>query len=89
MLKHVKSYQRLDKTSGQNRWTSSVDRFIIGRVSIYNLGLDIALHQEPAYPVEAYGHGHIEKIIQILEYTPAQVIQGKLGHSKGIESFQF
>ena len=40
-------------------------------------GLDIAKHNEPAYPVEAYGHGHIEKIIQILENTPTQVTQGK------------
>ena len=41
-------------------------------------GLDIPKHNEPAYPVEAYGHGHIEKIIQILENTPTQVTQGKI-----------
>ena len=41
-------------------------------------GLDIPKHNEPAYPVEAYGHGHIEKIIQILENTPTQVTQGKM-----------
>ncbi|KAL4225498.1 ammonium transmembrane transporter [Mactra antiquata] len=28
-------------------------------------GLDIPKHNEPAYPVEAYGHGHTESILQI------------------------
>lgn len=40
------------------------------------LGLDIPKHNEPAYPVEAYGHGHIEKLIQILETQPMVVTQG-------------
>ena len=51
-------------------------------------GLDIPKHNEPAYPVEAYGHGHIEKIIQILENTPTQVTQGKIVlFSATIQSF--
>ncbi|KAK3101388.1 hypothetical protein FSP39_003194 [Pinctada imbricata] len=36
-------------------------------------GLDIPKHKEPAYPVEAYGHGHIEKLIQILENHPREI----------------
>ncbi|KAK3580937.1 hypothetical protein CHS0354_008235 [Potamilus streckersoni] len=39
-------------------------------------GLDIPRHKEPGYPVESYGHGHVEKIIQILESTPMEVFQG-------------
>ncbi|XP_062592526.1 putative ammonium transporter 1 isoform X1 [Saccostrea cucullata] len=39
-------------------------------------GLDIPKHNEPAYPVEAYGHGHIERLIQILENNPTVVTQG-------------
>lgn len=40
-------------------------------------GLDIPKHNEPAYPVEAYGHGHIEKILQILDRAgPVKVTQG-------------
>ncbi|XP_062592489.1 putative ammonium transporter 1 [Saccostrea cucullata] len=39
-------------------------------------GLDIPKHNEPAYPVEAYGHGHIERLIQILEDNPKVVTQG-------------
>lgn len=40
-------------------------------------GLDIPKHNEPAYPVEAYGHGHIERLIQILENNPTVVTQGR------------
>lgn len=41
------------------------------------VGLDIPKHNEPAYPVEAYGHGHIEKILQVLEGAgPIKVTQG-------------
>ncbi|KAK6973707.1 ammonium transporter Amt1, partial [Biomphalaria glabrata] len=36
-------------------------------------GLDISGHNEPAYPLETYGHGHLEKIITILE-------DGQLSH---------
>lgn len=39
-------------------------------------GLDIPKHNEPAYPVESYGHGHIEKLIQFLESKPMIVTQG-------------
>ncbi|KAK3579883.1 hypothetical protein CHS0354_029245 [Potamilus streckersoni] len=39
-------------------------------------GLDIPRHKEPGYPVESYGHGHVEKIIQILESTPMEIFQG-------------
>lgn len=42
-------------------------------------GLDIPKHNEPAYPVEAYGHGHIEKILQIL---------GKSGPMKVTQAFE-
>ncbi|XP_052799000.1 putative ammonium transporter 1 [Mya arenaria] len=31
-------------------------------------GLDIPKHHEPAYPVEAYGHGHIERMLRALLY---------------------
>jgi len=37
-------------------------------------GLDIPKHGEPAYPLESYGHGYLEKIITILE-------NGQLGTS--------
>ena len=40
-------------------------------------GLDIPKHNEPAYPVEAYGHGHIERLLQILENNPMVVTQGR------------
>ncbi|XP_059178358.1 putative ammonium transporter 1 [Physella acuta] len=30
-------------------------------------GLDIPKHNEPAYPLESYGHGYLEKIVTILE----------------------
>ncbi|CAL1540120.1 unnamed protein product [Lymnaea stagnalis] len=36
-------------------------------------GLDIPKHNEPAYPLESYGHGYLEKIITILE-------DGQLSH---------
>ncbi|KAK3103680.1 hypothetical protein FSP39_020979 [Pinctada imbricata] len=36
-------------------------------------GLDIPKHKEPAYPVEAYGHGHIEQLIQIMENQPKEL----------------
>ncbi|KAI8781072.1 ammonium transporter 1 [Biomphalaria glabrata] len=36
-------------------------------------GLDIPRHNEPAYPLETYGHGHLEKIVTILE-------DGQLSH---------
>ncbi|KAL4224585.1 ammonium transmembrane transporter [Mactra antiquata] len=39
-------------------------------------GLDIPKHNEPAYPVEAYGHGHIEQILQLLDSAgPVKVTQ--------------
>ncbi|VDI12626.1 ammonium transporter, Amt family [Mytilus galloprovincialis] len=52
--------------------------FGVLRVSreIEDKGLDIPKHNEPAYPVEAYGHGHVEKLIQILETQPMVVTQG-------------
>ena len=41
-------------------------------------GLDIPKHNEPAYPVEAYGHGHVEKILQMLDQAgPCKVVQSK------------
>lgn len=40
-------------------------------------GLDIPKHNEPAYPMEAYGHGHIENIVQVLDNAgPLKVKQG-------------
>ncbi|XP_060576141.1 putative ammonium transporter 1 isoform X2 [Ruditapes philippinarum] len=43
---------------------------------IEHRGLDIPKHNEPAYPVEAYGHGHIENILQIFDKSgPVKVTQ--------------
>ena len=33
--------------------------------TLQHVGLDIPKHNEPAYPFEAYGHGHVEKIMQM------------------------
>ncbi|XP_052262886.1 putative ammonium transporter 1 [Dreissena polymorpha] len=49
-------------------------------------GLDIPKHAEPAYPVEAYGHGHVEKLMQILDTSGPFIVtqvyerQGKNGN---------
>ncbi|CAL1528307.1 unnamed protein product, partial [Lymnaea stagnalis] len=53
-------------------WTSTMSLILFGclklagifRVSeeIEKKGLDIARHSQPAYPLEAYGHGHVEDI---------------------------
>lgn len=66
-------------------WTAALTGLMFGLLRLFGIlrvpeeiemkGLDIPKHNEPAYPVEAYGHGHIEKIIQILENTPTQVTQ--------------
>ncbi|XP_076115418.1 putative ammonium transporter 1 isoform X1 [Mytilus galloprovincialis] len=63
--------------------------FGVLRVSreIEDKGLDIPKHNEPAYPVEAYGHGHIEKLIQILETQPMVVTQGYTKMAYENESF--
>ncbi|KAL3873257.1 hypothetical protein ACJMK2_036395 [Sinanodonta woodiana] len=67
-------------------WTAAWSLLLFGIMKLLKIlrvpeelelkGLDIPKHNEPAYPVEAYGHGHIEKIIQILENTPIEVTQG-------------
>ncbi|XP_063401087.1 putative ammonium transporter 1 [Mytilus trossulus] len=63
--------------------------FGVLRVSreIEDKGLDIPKHNEPAYPVEAYGHGHIEKLIQILETQTMVVTQGYSKMAYKNESF--
>ena len=41
-------------------------------------GLDIPKHGEPAYPMESYGHGHIETVLRILESGQLQsFVQGQ------------
>nr|ATC20499.1 ammonium transporter 1 [Tridacna squamosa] len=66
-------------------WTAVLCLILFGLLKITKLlrvpqeielkGLDIPKHNEPAYPVEAYGHGHIEKILQIMESNPTYVTQ--------------
>lgn len=67
-------------------WTASLSCLVFGLLRCFKIlrvpreeeekGLDIPKHNEPAYPVEAYGHGHIERLIQILENNPTVVTQG-------------
>ncbi|KAJ8305891.1 hypothetical protein KUTeg_016436 [Tegillarca granosa] len=67
-------------------WSAVVSLLLFGLLKLFRVlrvpsdieekGLDIPKHNEPAYPVEAYGHGHIEKILQIMENHPTQVTQG-------------
>ncbi|XP_052801078.1 putative ammonium transporter 1 isoform X2 [Mya arenaria] len=55
-------------------------------------GLDIPKHNEPAYPVEAYGHGHIEKILQMLDKAgPVKVTQAfeRLNSGDGQTNFGY
>lgn len=66
-------------------WTASLSCLVFGLMKCFRIlrvskeeeekGLDIPKHNEPAYPVEAYGHGHIERLIQILENNPMVVTQ--------------
>ncbi|KAK7098148.1 putative ammonium transporter 1 isoform X2 [Littorina saxatilis] len=44
-------------------------------------GLDIPKHGEPAYPLESYGHGHIEKVLRMVESGQLQYyMQGSAGN---------
>ncbi|XP_078334916.1 putative ammonium transporter 1 isoform X1 [Crassostrea virginica] len=67
-------------------WTATLSGLVFGVLKCIGIlrvpreeeekGLDIPKHNEPAYPVEAYGHGHIERLLQILENNPMVVTQG-------------
>uniref|UniRef100_A0A2C9L493 Ammonium transporter n=1 Tax=Biomphalaria glabrata TaxID=6526 RepID=A0A2C9L493_BIOGL len=45
-------------------------------------GLDIPKHGEPAYPLEAYGHGYYEKVLAVLEN--GQLAQTEQGFESGV-----
>ncbi|KAL4224963.1 ammonium transmembrane transporter [Mactra antiquata] len=63
-------------------WTVSTSFILFGALKLLKVlrvpeddeikGLDIIKHNEPAYPIEAYGHGHMEKIIEVLSKTDRQ-----------------
>lgn len=58
-------------------WTGAICAVMFGLMRVAGIlrvpeeverkGLDIPKHGEPAYPLESYGHGHIERILRILE----------------------
>jgi len=58
-------------------WTGALCLFMFGVLKIFGKlrvdpelekkGLDIPKHGEPAYPLESYGHGYLERIMTLLE----------------------
>ncbi|XP_021342612.1 putative ammonium transporter 1 isoform X2 [Mizuhopecten yessoensis] len=66
-------------------WTAFFFFLLFGTLKCFGLlrvpreieekGLDIPKHGEPAYPAEAYGHGHVEHIMQVMQKTPKSVVQ--------------
>jgi len=58
-------------------WTGVLSLLLFGTLRLLKVlrvpeeieikGLDIPKHNEPAYPLESYGHGHIEQIMQVLD----------------------
>ncbi|XP_069131932.1 putative ammonium transporter 1 isoform X2 [Argopecten irradians] len=79
-------------------WTLVFSLLLFGSLKLFGLlrvpqdieekGLDIPKHGEPAYPPEAYGHGHVEHIMQVVQDKPTNVVQyfGFDNHNKTIES---
>ncbi|XP_033753298.1 putative ammonium transporter 1 isoform X2 [Pecten maximus] len=66
-------------------WTMFFSLLLFGTLKLFGLlrvpheieekGLDIPKHNEPAYPPEAYGHGHVEHIMQVVQNKPTSVVQ--------------
>ncbi|KAK7487828.1 hypothetical protein BaRGS_00020875 [Batillaria attramentaria] len=65
-------------------WTGVLSLLLFGVMKLLRIlrvpedierkGLDIPKHGEPAYPLESYGHGHIERVMRILESGQLQYI---------------
>ncbi|XP_012937656.1 putative ammonium transporter 1 [Aplysia californica] len=72
-------------------WTGGLCIIMFGLLRLGNIlrvspelerkGLDIPKHGEPAYPLESYGHGYLEKIMTILEN--GQLSASNLGCESG------
>nr|WIW57977.1 putative ammonium transporter 1 isoform X2 [Sinonovacula constricta] len=66
-------------------WTAITCLILFGTLRFFKIlrvseeieikGLDIPKHNEPAYPVEAYGHGHIEEILQVMGEGPVKITE--------------
>ncbi|XP_059178366.1 putative ammonium transporter 1 [Physella acuta] len=73
-------------------WTLGTMTIVFGSLRLLGLfrvtpememkGLDIPKHGEPAYPLEAYGHGYFEKILAVVEN--GQLSQVDQGYDSGI-----
>ncbi|CAL1540117.1 unnamed protein product [Lymnaea stagnalis] len=73
-------------------WTAGCMTLVFGGLKLAGLfrviretelkGLDIPKHGEPAYPLEAYGHGYFEKILTVLEN--GQISQSDQGFESGV-----
>ncbi|KAK7488819.1 hypothetical protein BaRGS_00019954 [Batillaria attramentaria] len=77
-------------------WTAVLSLLLFGLLRLFKVlrvapeleskGLDIPKHGEPAYPLEAYGHGHVERILKILESGQSQIFeQGFMNEGFSVE----
>ncbi|KAH9513748.1 ammonium transporter Amt1 [Bulinus truncatus] len=78
-------------------WTGSLAIILFGTLKILGIfrvseeiekkGLDIARHNQPAYPLEAYGHGHVEEIKRVT--SDGKLASFELGFNKhlGLPSY--
>nr|KAG5700295.1 hypothetical protein BaRGS_002641 [Batillaria attramentaria] len=74
-------------------WTGVLSLLLFGVMKLLRIlrvpedierkGLDIPKHGEPAYPLESYGHGHIERVMRILESGQLQYIMQGGGVENG------
>ncbi|XP_076450086.1 putative ammonium transporter 1 [Babylonia areolata] len=78
-------------------WTGLLSLAMFGSLRLFGLlrvseemerkGLDIPKHGEPAYPLESYGHGHMERVLRVLESGQLEYfMQGHVADESGNEN---